>query len=294
MNGVRIMGQVSRNGYPSYKAVADAGRAAALAQTTSPFQIDVRFVGRLTESQQAAFAEAADRWAKVIVGDLETAIVQDFTGTVVVDDVLIDAEGVDIDGVSGVLGEAGPTRFRPDTAVAGARLPAKGIMRFDTADLDRMEHDGILVDVITHEMGHVLGVGTLWADFGFLKDFPGFNPTFIGPRAMDEFGSLIGSGRPAPVPVAHAGGPGSAGGHWRESVFDNELMSPNIGGQNNPLSRLTVASLADLGYQVDLNAAEAYGLPDLLEIARSGRSLTEVPRLVVLPTVPSRVPTERP
>ena len=36
-------------------------------------------------------------------------------------------------------------------------------MSFDTADLARMEADGSLTDVILHEMGHVLGFGTLWS-----------------------------------------------------------------------------------------------------------------------------------
>jgi hypothetical protein len=110
---------------------------------------------------------------------------------------------------------------------------------------------------------------------------------------MKEFGRLTGDG-PAPVPVANVGGAGSAGGHWRESVFDNELMSPNIDGNNNPLSRLTVASLGDLGYTVDLDAAQDYELPNLLEIARSGRVPTSMPEHVVLPTVPTRIPAERP
>ena len=35
-------------------------------------------------------------------------------------------------------------------------------MSFDTDDLSRMEQDGSLIDVIIHEMGHVLGIGTLW------------------------------------------------------------------------------------------------------------------------------------
>jgi hypothetical protein len=38
-------------------------------------------------------------------------------------------------------------------------------------------------------------------------------------------------------------------------------MSGFISGPRNPLSRLTVASLQDLGYRVDLNAAEPYTLP---------------------------------
>lgn len=51
-------------------------------------------------------------------------------------------------------------------------------------------------------------------------------------------------------------GVGSRDSHWRESVFGNELMSPFISGSNNPISRVTVASLADLGYTVNMNAAD--------------------------------------
>ncbi|MGW3728502.1 leishmanolysin-related zinc metalloendopeptidase [Streptomyces sp. NPDC000851] len=290
------MGREINYAFETHRAVADSGRAAELAATTSPFQIEVRFLGGLTSSQKSVFAEAADRWTRVIVGDLETAIINDLTGRVVVDDLLIDAEGVPIDGVNNVpniLGQAGPTRFRRDDAASGAGLPVKGRMMFDSADLAQMEEEGSLLDVITHEMGHVLGTGTVWTDFGFLKNFPGPDPTFVGPGAMKEFGRLTGEG-PTPVPVANVGGAGSAGGHWRESVFDNELMSPNIDGSNNPLSRLTVASLGDLGYTVDLDAAQDYELPNLLEIARSGRVPTAVPEHVVLPTIPTRIPAERP
>ncbi|OLZ48494.1 peptidase [Streptomyces amritsarensis] len=284
--------------FESYKAVASATRAAELAETTSPFQIEVRFVGGLSTSQQDVFAAAAERWARVIVGDLETAIVRDFSGEVIVDDILIDAEGASLDGLGGTLGEAGPTVLRPQTALAGAGLPAKAIMRFDKADLGQMEDDGSLLDVITHEMGHCLGIsGFIWSTFDLLKDWPPVirpgNPTFVGPGAMAEFGILRGAGQPLPVPVANVGGPGSAGSHWRERVFGHELMSPNIAAAGNPLSRLTAASLGDIGYEVDLDGAEPYELPDLMAIAAAGEE-PEVRRGVVLPTVPSSIPSERP
>lgn len=242
--------------YVAYVAVADARRAAVLAATDSPFTIEVRFQGGLTPRQQAAFTAAADRWTRVIVGDLPSVQV----GSETIDDVVILAEGAAIDGPGQILGQAGPTHLRPASAGAAALLPAQGSMTFDTADLATMEADGTLDDVIAHEMGHVLGIGTIWTRKRLLAGSGTADPTFTGAAARAEYATLTGRA-PANVPVENTGGPGTREGHWRESVFGNELMSGFIAAPGNPLSRLTAASLADIGYQVDLDAAQAYALP---------------------------------
>jgi hypothetical protein len=277
--------------YRTYRAVADLARAEELATTTSPFTIEVQFLGGLTGAQERAFEQAADRWARVIVGDLPTVVL----GGDVIDDILILAQGVPIDGTGRILGQAGPTHVRSASANSGALLPVKGIMSFDTADLARMEDDGTLLDVITHEMGHVLGVGTVWEDKGLLKDPRSPNPNFVGAAAMDEHARLLGGGAAVSVPVESTGGPGTADSHWRETVFHNELMSGFVGSAGNPLSRLTVASLQDLGYQVDLDAAEPYELPDLLELARAGELVSHtapIDRGLVPPVIPVVLPAD--
>lgn len=218
----------------------------------SPFSIDVRFVGGLTQSQQDIFAVAARRWSEVIQGDLPSFQVDGE----VIDDLLILAEGKVIDGESGILGQAGPTHVRPDT-----RLPIKGIMSFDSADLQSLEDSGELLDVIIHEMGHVIGIGTIWRELGLIQNSGSDNPIFLGLVAMREYGTLLGSNSRVAVPIANTGGPGTREGHWRELVFDSELMTGFDDPGRNALSRLTVASLQDLGYQVNLNAADSYSLP---------------------------------
>jgi hypothetical protein len=125
------------------------------------------------------------------------------------------------------------------------------------------------LDVITHEMGHVIGIGTVWTQKGKLVGANTSNPRFTGTNAKKEYGVLKGTG-PAAVPVENIGGAGTKNSHWRESVFRNELMSGFIAAPNNPLSRMTVASLKDLGYVVNLKAAEPYALPNLLHLAESG------------------------
>jgi hypothetical protein len=110
---------------------------------------------------------------------------------------------------------------------------------------------------------------------------------------MEEFGKLRGSG-PTPVPVANMGGPGSADSHWRETVFRNELMSPNIREAGNPISRVTVGSLQDLTYVVDMDAAEPFELPNLLDLAERGLLIEEAPvdEGIMLPTIPTVLPED--
>jgi Leishmanolysin len=275
--------------YETYEAVADAEIARVVANTESPFKITVRFLGGLTNNQKQAFQTAADRWTRVIVGDLPNVVIDGE----VIDDILIFAEGVEIDGVGNILGQAGPTWLRPASAGAAAFLPARGKMSFDTADLADMEQNNTLVDVITHEMGHVLGIGTIWTRKGLLNGAGTSNPTFTGSQAQIEFGRLQGTA-PVPVPVANVGGIGTRDSHWRESVFRNELMTGTISGANNPLSALTVASLQDLGYVVDVNAAEPYNLPNLLALAVGGFLLSDETEEsgIVLPNLPLVLPED--
>jgi hypothetical protein len=225
------------------------------------FQIEVRFHGGLTATQQAVFQDAAARWSEVIMSDLPRVRV----AGEVIDDVVIDASGALIDGPEGILGQAGPTFLR-----FGSALPAKGVMELDRADLARMEADGSLPFVIIHGMGHVLGIGTIWQQLGLLRRAGTANPVFVGLQAMHEFATLVGSPTPLPVPVGNRGGPGTRDGHWRERVFGSELMTGFIAEGINPLSRLTLAAFQDMGYAVYLEGVDPFALPTSLHLALMG------------------------
>ncbi|MFO0845255.1 MAG: pre-peptidase C-terminal domain-containing protein [Gemmataceae bacterium] len=231
--------------------------------TSGGFDIQVAIGGGLTASQQAAFEQAAARWEQIITGDLPNAT---YAGQVV-DDLLIQASGVAIDGVNGILGQAGPDAFR-----SGTLLPYHGVMQFDTADLASLEQRGQLVSVIMHEMGHVLGIGTIWQQRGLLAGAGTSNSRFTGAAATAQYNAIFGTTATA-VPVENTGGSGTRDSHWRESVFGAELMTGFLNsGVTNPLSRVTVASLADLGYQVNLAAADPYTPPGAGLRAGSGSS----------------------
>jgi hypothetical protein len=150
-------------------------------------------------------------------------------------------------------------------------------MRFDTADLGTMEANGTLRDVILHEMGHVLGLGTLWTTKGLLTGAGLTDPFFTGAQARGKFDDIGGTGYTAggKVPVENCVGipgcgAGTRDGHWRESVFSNELMTGYIDGPN-PLSVVTSAQFADLGYLVNFGESDAFTVSfPLLRARRAG------------------------
>jgi len=214
------------------------------------YDIVVTFSGGLTASQMAIFTAAETRLEAIITGDVPDVTVP---GIGLVDDIVIDAAGVAIDGPGGILGSAGPNMLRP-----GSSLPITGGMQFDTADLAALEASGELTEVVLHEMLHVIGFGTIWQLTGNLTGAGTADPQFTGASATAEYNAIFNNTDPS-VPVENTGGPGTADGHFRETVLDNELMTGFLNsGRPNPLSRITIGSLADIGYQVDLTQADAY------------------------------------
>jgi hypothetical protein len=213
------------------------------------FHIDLNVTG-LSPTQTTILNEAAARWEQVVVGDLPNAVYAGKT----VDDLLIDVSTASIDGPGGVVGRGGPDAFR-----SGSFLPYHAILVLDTADLATLESSGLLRDVILHEMGHDLGIGTIWAEKGLLTGAGGPDPRFTGAQATAAYDAIFGTTESS-VPVENTGGPGTRDAHWRESVLGNELMTSFL-NSTNPLSRITAASLIDLGYAVNLNAADPFTRP---------------------------------
>ena len=216
------------------------------------FQIQIDYENNnITASQRAIFERAVERWEQVILSQPATPIIDGVPSNTLI----ISASSTIIDGVGGVLGEAGPTVFRPTT-----KLPARGEMNFDSTDLASLEADGDLYTVILHEMGHVLGIGTIWSDQRLVPQV-GNEYRFTGRNAVAQYDALFGV-TTAYVPVEAGGGSGTAGSHWSDSVFGNELMTGYINaGVMNPLSRVTIGSLQDLGYTVNYAAADPYTPP---------------------------------
>jgi hypothetical protein len=206
----------------------------------SAFTITLSFDASVPTDDQADFQRGAQRWERVITGDL-----------------------VDIDGASIPADLASPCTF-PDTiddifvcvyyeqlspGLAGQGgyrytrsndgLPVAGFMRFDPEQVVVARAVGALDSLITHEMGHVLGIGTL-----------GGCPSNGNSKANTEYQQLsqCATNVPAADPSCN---------HLAESCLQTELMSPGISA-NAPMSRITIGWLEDLGYQVNYFAADPF------------------------------------
>jgi len=239
------------------------------AAPASAFHIEVRPIGYVPPAMVAAAQRAAARWERVVTSAVTPARV-DFganacdTGTPAlhetVSSLVVFLRAEVIDGARGVLAYAGPCVVHD--ADAGG-LPLVGAMTVDSSDVAMLTGgatSALADDVLTHELGHVLGIGTLWdggTPAGTLLSYATGDPRFTG-AAASAAAVRLGLARLASdgAFVEDLGGGGTAGGHWRERTFTGELMTGWIGTAPNPLSIVTVQSLRDLGYAVTETGAD--------------------------------------
>lgn len=255
-----------------------------------PYDIELVFLKNGTSSQDEIVRRAARRWEGAIgrgAAEVDYSGNPAAAGTCgpgsppandVIDDIRIYVTIDSIDGAGGtegnIVGQAAPCSVRlvvfqapggqrQDTIV---REVSRGVITLDEYDVARMERQGLLMSVVTHEMAHVLGFGTLWDLHGRLRnpsvpDKPNEDTHFEGPLTIAAFDAAGGGGfAGSKVPVENSGLQGSADGHWRESVFDEELMSAFLAVGTQPLSPITLESMYEIGYEINLGVADGFGL----------------------------------
>jgi hypothetical protein len=249
-------------GVPIYTEGKENRAEPSEVQDANKFNITLRFASTISDAHRAVFEEAAARWEKLISHDVNSSTLSfkagycfqgmpAFAGTI--DDIMIDVQVRPIDGKGKILGAAGPCLARGSDL-----LTSYGIMYFDVDDLAYLDERGMFDETIVHEMGHILGIGTLWNFGGRALRTAAPDYRFTGKFANLQFAEVGGTEL---VPIEDKYGSGTRGAHWREASFDNELMTGFLNtSRENPLSRITVGSLRDLGYRTNM-AGEEYLFP---------------------------------
>lgn len=216
------------------------------------YNVVVEFYGDWPRHLMDAFGAAADFLSSIITADLaDDPLSQNtFSNEVfTVDDLLIEAYLPTIDGTGGILGSAGPYSVRNLTTDITTVV---GSMEFDVADAENLYTDGNWDAVILHEMLHVLGIGTLWDFWGVSEtnDMGTRRPnddvlSYTGATGLSQYQTETGD---SILLIETDGGSGTAGGHWDELAYGNELMTGYVNGVDPYLADWTIASLNDIGY----------------------------------------------
>ena len=248
-----------------------------------PFDIELVFLRSGTGEQDDAVKDAAERWESVIARDVfdwdHDAFNRVPAGTCgpgspavsdVVDDIRVFVTIDSIDGAGGVVARSGPCWVRPYPLEGGEGIwlqPSLAALILDEDDLAGIEEEELLEPFMTHEMAHALGfVPGLWDRHDRLRDpslpnSPDADPHFEGPRTIAAFDAAGGGGyEGAKVPLESGARAGISDSHWRASVFGDELMTPYLTGDSQPLSLITLESLYDLGYEIDPGKADSFSL----------------------------------
>lgn len=136
--------------------ISTSGSSSLLTSYTSPgaYNVKLVFKGTWTTELQNIFIASADRISQTITADVPAVRVKG----VIIDDIQITAELKAIDGAGGILGQAGPTALR-----SGSYLPATATMQFDSADASNFYGQGLFDEIVTHEMLHSIGFGSIWS-----------------------------------------------------------------------------------------------------------------------------------
>ncbi|MDE0072552.1 MAG: Ig-like domain-containing protein [Gammaproteobacteria bacterium] len=186
-----------------------------------------------------------------------------------------------------------PAHLRQRVTYAGGVTFDSVFVREIRTHPDRAE---LLKSSARHELAHVLGIGTLWRTRGHLKNASTAERVLdtyvvlpLATRAFDAAGGASYTGPKIPV---HQLGPGR-NGHWRGSMFGRELMTP---GNGRLTSAVTLQSLADFGYKVDLSLADPYRLPSAASLGADAslfKPYWEAPPAVVVCRRRSQLQTGR-
>lgn len=227
------------------------------------------------------FRQAAQRWQQVIPrGFSSTAILpageycgQKVENETTVYDMLIYVQIAPIDRSEYIVAQSQACMM--DTT----NMVRFGVIKLDAYDVGPLLEQGKLYNLVLHEMGHVLGLGSLWDGFNMVKKVRSPQGGYEYLKQFANQGNKL-VGRDGPALVEDEGGRGISRGHWKESVYGVELMTGFIesAGVAMPLSKMTVLALKDLGYTVDESKADAYVAKPPEYAGRRLRGESESPR----------------
>lgn len=241
--------------------------------------VAVNIVGSYDPYDEFLVRQAARKWSGIVTSEHAVSISVSFAAL-----------------ADGILGSAGPTDFEYKNgrwySIAG-EMELNTSYWSQEKGRHKHDHRPHAYYTLLHEMGHIFGIGTLWLNHGLVSQGPWYTDAnywdsdystalYIGQNGVREYKQYqimanpeIEEARVLGIPVEEDGGAGTKGGHIEEGdgyhsvrIFDgyehvgldHELMTgwSEQTAVPEPLSRITVGMMQDLGYGVSYAKADAY------------------------------------
>lgn len=225
--------------------------------TPTEYVLDVNFRSTVPSWMRTVANNAVNKWKEIITSDYQHTFTvpnnncPGVTAGTQVDDSLVSIGYEYIDGSSGsnTLAYAGTCFY----SLGKSRVCA---IVMDSSNFASSGSSVLAYNVIIHEIGHCLGIqSTAWRNNNLADN----NYKYTGVHANAQLAGLGANHNQALIEDLY--GDGSRGSHWRESVYDSEVMTSIAEYNEMQLSRLTIGALEDLGYSVDYSKADAYTVP---------------------------------
>ncbi|TWU60547.1 hypothetical protein Poly51_08240 [Rubripirellula tenax] len=248
----------------------------------------------LSVSDQALFTSGLSFWDDIIINHRD-GVSRSWTLTV-------DTFSQAASGGGVLLGSAGPSGLAFSNVVSdGGPVPSNSRFIISTggnANFNIHPDAGSLsADTVKHEIGHALGIGTLWEDNEVYSDGTAGNSNrtlaggtpgqYVGAAGLAAYqAEIVGASGATFVPVELSGGSGTAHGHWNEAdnfgqsltgIVDtmgrdrrDELMTGWASPNMDFISNTTIGSLYDIGFNVNVQAVPEPSSLALIAIGFAG------------------------
>ena len=154
----------------------------------------------------------------------------------------------------------------------GNTFPMVGAIVLNTLYLYGSLKEEQLYAVLLHEVGHVLGIGTVWnlpkSPLTLYQEGEKDKYYYTGTSALREYRTYFPTSELVGIPLEDDGGEGTEGSHPEEDMNRSINGTPHPGLQDElmtgwlrsltSLSRITLGFLEDIGYEVDYTKADPF------------------------------------
>ena len=240
------------------------------------------FTGVVPQPYLGYLNQAADRWATYIkfnqtVYDAIKATTFGWNG------IKLQSYTELNNSASGTIASCGP-HFYYDLQVGGpgVQFNTKSFRLTINKHFSTIYNPTDWVNILTHELGHALGIGIFWSSSLQPKgSIPPQDSFLLGgsyPTAQSGYNAITEDISLTKVPLETTGGSGTSGAHWDDELrpstaagslgksypgFSNELMIGYYSsGMNAKISQLSIGALVDFGYE-EVTPGANEGIPTL-------------------------------